>query len=645
MANYKGLVGICLTKIHMVNTPVMLHKIIDALREANYRTVILDLYNSDKIDKENNVVEFELLDSIDIKKLDIVILLSETIITKSIRKSLVKRLLNEQCPIINIGEKTKGCFNIYMNHLVAFKQIVEHVIEYHKCDNIYYMSGVKGNAFSDAREKVFIDTLKEHNIPIDESKVAYGQFWEYPTRIACEKWLDGSMELPSAIICANDIMAMTVYECVNAKGLSVPEDIIITGFDGIDIRDDIAPKLTTAANDFDGVCNELVGLCDKIKENKELSHFDIDVPHKVYISESCGCERREKPTTYEYNRRIMGMYSDVQQHNHEIDRIFDILEILTDCDSVMSMLNKFKDAFFSDTLSNMQRYNFAILVNQSYCKNTDLPTPKVWNDATGYEIISVNNTNITFPMRLLNEEEKFELIKEISGSEGQILAFPLSWQNENFGVILMEHSKEYIDYNELYEFTTCINQVFSVVLKKSQLHDLIIRDTLTHLFNRRGYFAEVSRLVKLNPGRHKIAVISSIDMDNLKEINDEFGHSEGDYCLETIGNAMGECIDEGGVCARFGGDEFMIAFIMDESKFDYDRYYNLVNKIPGLIIETKEKDNKPFDIGVSMGFAFGEVNKIGDIDTIMKNADDDMYSIKVKHHNGRNVRSSRRDED
>ena len=58
--------------------------------------------------------------------------------------------------------------------------------------------------------------------------------------------------------------------------------------------------------------------------------------------------------------------------------------------------------------------------------------------------------------------------------------------------------------------------------------------------------------------------IISIDMDDLKGINDKYGHSEGDIALKTFGEAMISAANEHEICSRFGGDEFVIAGIAED---------------------------------------------------------------------------------
>ena len=70
------------------------------------------------------------------------------------------------------------------------------------------------------------------------------------------------------------------------------------------------------------------------------------------------------------------------------------------------------------------------------------------------------------------------------------------------------------------------------------MNNLYIHDALTGLLNRRGYENATREMYNKSIEQHKSMVIFSIDMDNLKIVNDQFGHAQGDLALKTIANAM-----------------------------------------------------------------------------------------------------------
>ncbi len=91
--------------------------------------------------------------------------------------------------------------------------------------------------------------------------------------------------------------------------------------------------------------------------------------------------------------------------------------------------------------------------------------------------------------------------------------------------------------------------------RMQQLYDVSIRDSLTGLFNRRGAIDTIGKSL----ARHQTSnAMLLVDVDNLKMINDLRGHATGDAVIALTAEAVREGIREGDVCARFGGDEFLI---------------------------------------------------------------------------------------
>ena len=70
------------------------------------------------------------------------------------------------------------------------------------------------------------EVLEEHGIAYDDRRVYYGQFWEKPTHQEMERMLQEWEELPEAIVCANDAMAIAVNDFLKKKGYRVPDELM-----------------------------------------------------------------------------------------------------------------------------------------------------------------------------------------------------------------------------------------------------------------------------------------------------------------------------------------------------------------------------------------------------------------------------------
>jgi len=96
---------------------------------------------------------------------------------------------------------------------------------------------------------------------------------------------------------------------------------------------------------------------------------------------------------------------------------------------------------------------------------------------------------------------------------------------------------------------------------QAELGNLALTDELTGLYNRRGFLALAERQLKLSRRSGRGILLVFIDVDGLKQINDTFGHAEGDRTLIRAGGVLEKTFRESDVVARFGGDEFAVLAI------------------------------------------------------------------------------------
>jgi diguanylate cyclase (GGDEF)-like protein len=127
----------------------------------------------------------------------------------------------------------------------------------------------------------------------------------------------------------------------------------------------------------------------------------------------------------------------------------------------------------------------------------------------------------------------------------------------------------------------------------------------------------------------KVAVMM-LDLDRFKDVNDTYGHSVGDLLLKAIAEKLTRQIRKGDTVARMGGDEFMLIFADLKQTDD-------VNTITEKILEDFQAhltiNNHIISITTSIGIAVYPDHG-GDIDTLVKNADIAMYSVKQTGRNG-----------
>ncbi|MCH4824703.1 diguanylate cyclase domain-containing protein [Planococcus halocryophilus] len=168
---------------------------------------------------------------------------------------------------------------------------------------------------------------------------------------------------------------------------------------------------------------------------------------------------------------------------------------------------------------------------------------------------------------------------------------------------------------------------------ENQLKHFAYIDTLTELPNRR-YFQEYAtkRLEMDKESREKLAVLI-LDIDDFKQINDQWGHEVGDAVIQEFGHRLNRCMYGENIAARLGGDEFIVLLTEAESKEKVTKITDVIYQAMKTPINVQELF---FEISISMGITMTPEEGVS-ISTMMKRADLAMYKAKRQEKNSFHV--------
>lgn len=148
-------------------------------------------------------------------------------------------------------------------------------------------------------------------------------------------------------------------------------------------------------------------------------------------------------------------------------------------------------------------------------------------------------------------------------------------------------------------------------------------DELTKLLNRRGFIEQALTLYKNSVGKHAYLIFG--DLDHLKEINDVFGHAEGDFAIKNIADRMRRILPEDAICGRIGGDEYVAFLLTDEEDFK-----NRIQTEFAEIAKTfNEESDKPYYIEMSLGIHECICSEDVKFEEMMKKSDELLYKAKA----------------
>lgn len=160
--------------------------------------------------------------------------------------------------------------------------------------------------------------------------------------------------------------------------------------------------------------------------------------------------------------------------------------------------------------------------------------------------------------------------------------------------------------------------------KNEVLNFISENDALTGCLNRRGFMEQAVALNRENVGKQAYMLFA--DLDHLKEINDRFGHLEGDFAIRHCASAIRQAVGDRGIVARIGGDEF-VAFAVGETAREAEEIIAATKEINRRFNEGSDKD---YYVEVSMGYQELICRENASLTEVLAQADRALYEAKKK---------------
>ncbi len=171
--------------------------------------------------------------------------------------------------------------------------------------------------------------------------------------------------------------------------------------------------------------------------------------------------------------------------------------------------------------------------------------------------------------------------------------------------------------------TVVSKDISRIKTMEAKLRTLSLTDELTGLYNRRGFFTVGEQLLKQSRRQKTGIFVLYADVDNLKEVNDKWGHREGDLALIHAANVLRGTFRESDIIARIGGDEFAV-LAMETAKTGAEKLENRLR----LILDGRNARNRRYTLSLSVGIAYCVPECLHSIDELLMQGDQLMYEHK-----------------
>lgn len=623
MLNGRKTIGIILFDITSYYQQQLVHTLSKTASKHGYNLLTFSAFTIYGSDTKNAAGEYNILHLIPYEQLDALIVCHDTFNSNEAVEELWK-LVTERCqaPIISIRKKVNGCYNILVEDTDAIPAFVRHFHDVHHFDRIAFMSGPYNHPDAIFRLEKYKEAMAELGLDCPEEYIFEGNFWK-DCALDASKHFMSLKKRPQAIVCANDYMALSLCKELTLQGYSVPQDIAISGFD--DVRDARAnvPPLTTCYVSVSDMAKKAMETIDTLLNGKEAPACTF-VPTKIIIRNSCGCESstmKDLSLSCMYEVELMEQLINQNAHNTFVSIS---LENMTSAEDIGDHLR------LEDVPGIARDFYLCLGIhgNGAY--------PQVKKKAPGFakrshSIYSLRDLN---PIATSSFETKKLLPPEAIREEPMaVFFFPIHYLEYNFGYVAATSNGEEAQDTLFHSWLSLIGNTLenSRIRAKNQallekLNMLYHEDFLTKLYNRRG-FEQFSEEEFSEAKKHNIKTMTlSIDMDNLKYINDVYGHSHGDLALQTIADAMRQACSGCEICARIGGDEFAV-FGYDYSE---DKAKQYTENFLQYLKDFNADSSLPYCVNASFGYTISDPSLSISREQYMKASDDLLYQNKRK---------------
>lgn len=621
----RGRIAVLVAQIDENTQKNFLDGFITKAYEFDYDVCVFSMYQKYQETVKRNIGDSNIYNLVNYALFDAVVLLGDTILSPGV-SDRVHEDIHERFngPVLVIDQPSKYFETVIMDHYTPVRAIVDHMIEVHDYKEIAFLGGKEGHPHSIQRLNAFIDSMNAHNVPIKDKWVYHGNYW-YDGAEAFAEYLLGLDELPRAIVCANDISAVGVAAILTERGIRIPEDIAITGYDSVDVGVS-SPKPLTSAPIPSRDCGEYAARW----ANARLNGLEIDkfvANPKLFIGSSCGCKfevdmvpKLIRPQ-WRTQQSAKSMFSDF---NH-------MLEDLMSQDR-LSMFLKIVQQY---THQIMPFHTFDICLNDGFLS----PDSFIGDNAirNGYASNMCCVLSCTEDNGMIDFRRRFataDLIPQLHEDRDYPTTFifnPIYSDDRCYGYTVLNYSNQVRVYESSFKmWMRDIMQGLEAFYRQGYMLELIekaksnqIRDMLTGLYNYEGFLKNIEEiLLSSKEEKQKVGVLT-IDIKSMRQINEVYGREVGERAINAVASSISNSISDGEVCCRMSNDEFLVAVYSRDAE---KRLNSILKNIERRVSAYRIVEGSDFTISIYSSILVGENAEMVELEALVNQA------VSIKNH-------------
>jgi DNA-binding LacI/PurR family transcriptional regulator/signal transduction histidine kinase len=211
-------------------------------------------------------------------------------------------------PRVSIAVDLPSCPSVLVDDEKGLRDALAHLVDAHAYRRIAFIRGPLQNTDAENRFRIFKQFMAERGLAVDPSWIAPGAFDWASGQLAVEILFAERKVAVDAVVAANDQMALGAIEALKGRGIGVPEQLAVIGFDDIDMSTFVMPPLTTVRQPLNLLgARAAANLLAQLRG--EAARETVILPTEAVIRESCGCSHEAHVITSQIERRA-------QAHRH-----------------------------------------------------------------------------------------------------------------------------------------------------------------------------------------------------------------------------------------------------------------------------------------------------------------------------------------
>lgn len=599
--------------------------VIEQAQKLNYDILAFTNFVKNEIFTDYEYAQKNIFKLINFDLLDGVIVFGDTLKITGLRDEILFRLKHEcHCPVVVI-DYTDGhpYTNIAVDDVSSFEEIVDHLIDVHHCKDIMFFSGPDTVATTQTRLKGYRNSLKKHHMEDREIVRVDGDFWYNSGKAIAKEIADKTVAKPDAIVFCGDYMAIGAILELQQNGFRIPEDIIIIGYDAVDEAIKCNPPLTSYSPPIKAAGENAMLQVDALIRGETSVPF-VKAHGNLEYGKTCGCNE-----DFSYTKRLL--YRNEQDFNYREFLDSNMMEVLSNVTDLRSLLERIQYNLY--LVKGWNDFYVCLCnnwIHPELLKNDDdYPTEGYTDEMTLY--IKAENQNGCTMQDRFDVKQMLPPAFEEHPEPKTYFFTPLHQGKKCFGYSVITYTDKCKVFDLGYmNWIKHICNALEYFRMQSKISNLAVRDILTGIYNRIGLEQNLGFLTLRIYEQNSMFFVLVADVDNLKKTNDNYGHASGDVLIRTIAQCVNSVTRDTELCARFGGDEFIIYGCDTTYPQDYDK--QVIQNILQKVAQINRSGRYPYKISVSLGAVMRHIDNADEIDQLYREADEQMYAMKVLNH-------------